>query len=84
MEQESRQKLRYTRKGKCNRCGWCCIEEKCEHLAWENDIAICKIYKNRFDRCRWFPQTPPILNKECGYYFLDTFEDNRIVMAGEV
>jgi len=77
-------KNRYIRKGKCNRCGECCINEDCEHLIWESDIAICLIYKNRFDRCKWFPQAPPILIEKCGYYFLDTWENNRIVKAKEV
>jgi len=77
-------KRRYERRGKCNRCGWCCIEEECDQLAWKDDIAICKIYKDRFNHCRWFPQAPPILIEKCGYYFLDTWENNRIVKAKEV
>jgi len=72
-------KLRYIRKGECSRCGQCCIVEKCEHLAWSDNIARCKIYKNRFLRCRLFPEMPPIPFEDCSYYFLDTYEDNRVV-----
>jgi len=46
---------------------------------WNGDIAFCKIYKDRFLRCRLFPEAPPILNNDCGYYFLDTWENNKIV-----
>jgi len=70
---------RYIRKGKCNRCGWCCLQDNCEYLMWNGDITFCKIYKDRFLRCRLFPEAPPILNNDCGYYFLDTWENNKIV-----
>lgn len=75
---------RYKRVGECARCGWCCIKEECEHLTWEGETAICTIHENRFDRCRTFPQAPPILNDKCGYHFLDTWEDDRVVRAREV
>lgn len=54
----------------------------CEHLDWEGVIAICKIYVSRPPRCKLFPQAPPILAETCGFYFLDTWENNRIVKYG--
>lgn len=45
------------------------------------EIANCKIYESP-DRpmdCGLFPEAPPIMFKDCGFYFLDTWEDNRIV-----
>ena len=73
--------LRYIRKGKCNRCGWCCLNEKCEHFEMGEKIATCKTYgsKDRPIRCVLFPEMPPILHDDCGYYFLDTWEDNKVV-----
>ena len=77
--------LRYIRKGQCNRCGICCLTEDCEYLEM-NKIATCKIYNDneRQDKCKTFPQAPPITIDECGYYFLDTWENNRIVRVREV
>ncbi len=85
-------KLRYKRMGKCNRCGACCLAEDppCPHLAWEykngKKIAVCKLYgkPERPERCKWFPEAPPIMFKTCGYYFVDTWENNRIVKPGEI
>lgn len=74
---------RYERKGKCNRCGWCCEYHGCKNIIYENGKAICSIYKNRPQRCIVFPEAPPILTKTCGYYFVDTWENNRIVKFGK-
>lgn len=73
-------KLRYERKGKCNRCGWCCLTEDCEHFK-DN---LCGIFgsSERPAKCINFPQAPPILNEKCGFYFLDTWENNKIVKFG--
>ena len=74
--------LRYKREGKCNRCGYCCLTEKCDYFDMDDGgLATCRIYgdKLRPDKCGSFPQAPPILNERCGYYFLDTWEGNRIV-----
>lgn len=74
--------LRYVRKGKCVRCGQCCINEDCEYLTWEKDeTATCLIFgkEERPLMCSLFPEMPPILLEGCGYYFLDTWEDNKIV-----
>jgi len=77
-------KLRYKRKGKCNRCGECCRNESCEHFE-DGTVAVCKIHnQKRPMRCKWFPQAPPIIFSGCGYYFLDTWENNRIVGVKEV
>lgn len=76
-------KPRYKRMGKCNRCGACCLVEDppCPHLAWEGKKAICKIFSKpeRPLRCKLFPEMPPIPFKSCGYYFLDKWENNKIV-----
>ena len=73
-------KRRYTRKGKCNRCGWCCQQENCEHLQMGNELATCLIHeKERPLRCSLYPDAPPIIYDKCGYYFLDTFDNNKIV-----
>jgi hypothetical protein len=81
-------KLRYIRKGKCKRCGTCCLDENCEYfeLNKKTGIATCKIFNSseRPLRCKWFPQAPPILIEKCGYYFIDTWENNRVVKAKEV
>lgn len=73
---------RYMRRGQCNRCGWCCSYSNCEHLTFDGEVAICKIYEDRPERCRLFPQAPPILISKCGYYFLDTWENNKVVKLG--
>ena len=71
---------RYIRKGKCNRCGWCCQQENCKHLLIEDGIATCLIHKSeRPLRCSLYPANPPIVHEECGYYFLDTWNNNKIV-----
>ena len=74
---------RYIRKGKCNRCGWCCLQEEppCPHLIKEGEKYRCSIYndKNKPMRCNLYPGNPPILHEPCGYYFIDIWEDNKIV-----
>jgi len=77
-------KLRYERKGECNRCGWCCLQEDplCPYLKKENDgIYTCIVYdeKEKYVRCGMYPSNPPIVHEECGYYFIDTWDDNKIV-----
>jgi len=73
-------KPRYIRQGKCIRCGWCCAQEDCEHLKMEDDFATCLIHEeDRPLRCNLYPANPPIIHPGCGYYFLDTYEDNKIV-----
>lgn len=74
---------RYKRRGQCNRCGWCCEYSNCEYLSKKNGKAICKIYNDRPLKCILFPQAPPILTETCGFYFLDTWENNRIVKYGK-
>lgn len=79
---------RYIRQGNCLRCGWCCLSEDCEHLGWyEQDgemKAHCLIAKSpeRPQRCKLFPQAPPLLNEDCGYFFLDRWEGKRRVKIG--
>jgi len=74
--------LRYIQQGECKRCGQCCINEDCEHFETGN-LAICKRYgsPDRPSKCKWFPEMPPLPRAfdKCGYYFLDTWEDNKIV-----
>jgi len=79
-----RPKPRYVRRGQCNRCGWCCLQEEppCPNLKKENDRYTCIVFNNsdkRHIRCSLYPDGPPILHKECSYYFLDTWENNKIV-----
>ena len=75
---------RYLRKGDCLQCGWCCKQENCEHLKRFGDIYICLIYDvpDRPEKCKNFPQAPPILNPKCGYYFLDRWENDKVVKFG--
>jgi hypothetical protein len=80
-------KPRYVRKGQCNRCGKCCLNEDCDHLEWlENGKANCKIFgkKERPLRCGWFPQLPPIIIEGCGYYFIDRWNNNKKLKEFEV
>jgi len=77
-------KLRYTLQGECKRCGNCCKNEECEFLKFENNIAVCTIYEDRFFKCRNWPCVPPIMIKGCGFYFIDTWENNRIVEQGKI
>lgn len=32
------------RVGECTRCGLCCEDEKCIHLRYEGDIAVCGVW----------------------------------------
>ena len=76
--------LRYKRQGQCIRCGQCCVNEDCEYFMM-GEPAICLIHdKERPSKCEWFPEAPPIIFEKWGYYFLDTWEDNRIVGVKEV
>lgn len=78
---------RYKRKGKCNNCGACCLHEDCEHLEFLDGKAICKIHPSiiggelRPPKCPNFPQAPPILFELCGYYFVDLWEDNAVIIG---
>jgi len=76
---------RYKRMGKCIRCGACCQNEDCEHFTMlPSGKAYCKIHKskNRPNKCKWFPQVPPIIFKTCGYYFID-LADRKIIKPGD-
>ena len=72
---------RYERGGECRRCGACCAGEGCEHLLVGDDGATCAIVDSpdRPLKCRLFPAAPPIVFRGCGYFFLDRWDDNRIV-----
>jgi len=76
--------LRYERRGECNRCGDCCINEDCEYFKLGNP-STCLIHdKERPVKCDAYPEAPPIIFENCSYYFFDTWEDNRIVGVKEV
>jgi len=79
-------KPRYERMGKCLRCGICCIGEDCEHLLMNDSKATCVIHDdpNRPMKCILFPANPPIVFEGCGYYFLDLWENKRIVTKGNL
>jgi len=78
---------RYMRKGKCKRCGACCLNEDCKHLGFNRKAGIttCKIYDSpdRPSKCGIYPGNPPILNPDCGYYFIDRWSNDKIIAAGE-
>ena len=69
---------RYKRRGECLKCGWCCQNEDCEHF--DKDKKTCAIYgqENRPKKCIIFPSGPPITHSKCGYYFLDSWNNNKI------
>lgn len=77
---------RYDRRGKCVRCGHCCLNENCEHFEIIGDLANCKIIDSldRPLKCKLFPEMPPILFDTCGYYFLDKWENNKKLPVGEI
>jgi len=79
-------KRRYELKGECKRCGACCLNENCEHFEMVGNLANCKIHddSDRPLKCKLFPEMPPIMFKTCGFYFVDTWEDNRIVENGRI
>ena len=76
---------RYDRRGECKKCGQCCVNENCNHLAVADNGMICMIHEDpeRPQKCTEFPANPPILFKGCGYGFIDTWEDNRMVEQGK-
>lgn len=69
--------LRYERKGECIKCGKCCLGEGCEHLC----NKTCSIFgsSERPAKCLLFPAFPPIVFKGCGYYFIDKWDNNKII-----
>jgi len=72
---------RYERRGQCNRCGQCCVNEGCEHFtpATDGSLATCHIHdQDREPKCVDFPQLPPILFEGCGYWFYDRWEDKEL------
>lgn len=75
---------RYLRKGQCNRCGACCEFRVCpEYLRYDKEgKAICLCYGKHPPDCRNYPSAPPIIYPKCGFYFLDTWENNRKVKWG--
>jgi hypothetical protein len=76
---------RYIRRGECNRCGWCCLQEDppCSYLERNNDgTYTCTVYddeEKRYKRCGIYPSSPPINYIGCGYYFIDIWDDNKKV-----
>ena len=41
----------FIRTGKCNRCGICCMDDKCPHFKWIDGVATCLIYDKRAEEC---------------------------------
>lgn len=71
----------WTLKGKCNRCGWCCLassKETCKNLYWEyidnKKIAGCKVHmkeKRKPWPCVLYPRYPEDkLPDTCGFYWI--------------
>jgi hypothetical protein len=74
---------RYEKHGQCNRCGWCCSHEDCEHFVpaeeTEDGLAICLIYDEKRElKCEAFPCSPPITHDECGYWFYDKWTKKKL------
>lgn len=63
--------MKYLRFGECKRCGFCCMNKKCEHFKWENGAAVCGLNGSMPQECREYPAVPPILTENCGYRFVD-------------
>ena len=76
---------RYERAGECARCGWCCLQEDppCEYLKKEDDGKYtCMVFNDltkRPLRCFVHPSSPPVPITECGYWFIDTRENNKVI-----
>ena len=68
---------RYERKGKCLQCGWCCKHEDCEHF--KDNMCLIHDDPDRPEKCKLFPAAPPVLHEGCGYYFLDKWNNDKIV-----
>lgn len=41
----------WVRVGECNRCGHCCVIDKCPHFKFVNGLATCLIYDKRDQIC---------------------------------
>lgn len=71
---------RYERRGECQRCGACCLDERCEHFAREDDShtglqrGVCLVHDRKPEKCRAFPANPPLVFKTCTYWFWDRWE----------
>ncbi len=64
------------RRGECNRCGACCeILYKCPFVKKQADgTALCGIYEDRPNACRYFPIDQRDLLEvrgTCSYYFIE-------------
>lgn len=72
---------RYLRKGRCVRCGWCCLKEECAELMRLDDGYACGVFHSpdRPIKCKLYPDDPPVLNPACGYFWLDRWDGDKIV-----
>lgn len=60
------------RRGKCVRCGMCCIKTKCKIIEFGDDGNVrCPIYKYRPLQCKKYPRTEKELftYTTCGHKF---------------
>lgn len=60
------------RRGRCSRCGMCCIKTNCRILEFDDDgNPHCPIRKFRPLQCRKYPRTEDELftRQTCGYKF---------------
>ncbi len=70
---------RYVKMGNCIQCGQCC--KKCvgiEPCLYYID-AKCSIYDDRPVFCRNFPPDWTRCPEGCGYYFIDTENNNKVM-----
>ena len=60
-------------KGRCKRCGECCLRLKCKYLEFEtldgNRRAVCTIYMKRPVGCALWPMKDDKLPPSCGFYW---------------
>lgn len=76
---------RYIRHGECARCGWCCEREECGYFKREGGFATCGRHGNgQPEKCVLYPEVPPLVSRRCGFWFVDTFEENRVIRPGEI
>ena len=67
------------RHGECNRCGACCLRDRCPALGIAQDGRPgCTQYETRPMSCRASPRNPQELMPGCGYWF-EVIEDGVVI-----
>lgn len=64
----------YLLRGKCKRCGKCCMKYNCEHLGVETvddkPKYFCRIYRKRPVSCALWPLFDDKKADGCGFYWV--------------